>query len=433
MLRRAPNYNNNLLPSEKVENINSVILSNKSDPKSDTDNKTANNEKSNSSVKNSSIKEGGSLVSNKINSQVVSSHRKMQSPYLPERFGTNPTNNIRIHIEKPIKKLYVSWNPMLQEFTFVDNNNIHIGSFNIDQILHNIIGGQFLAHVIKDVQYSQSKQLIEAMIGKRKNDIIVLSDYSHSPFMGNIGMLMILANTIERFETNRLKNEIITVPTNKREITIQRFKRFYYTLLNYILQLIALTADQLGENTSKKELLLQYTTTVIHKISLFVQDQLSIMNSKIQKLSNMERMENQMGKILQEKMVNLTKLISQQNEYLREQNHISQPIVTPNISNVPKDSNIFPGSGHNLNSITQPNYQSQQKSINNNVQMIGGSNSKGNSSNKINSINQSIHSNVDQSANKNIFDQDGFAQSIKTTVQDKFIPYHPMKSPQYDV
>lgn len=113
--------------------------------------------------------------------------------------------------------IIVTYNNFYYKFSFYDSNdndNI-LGSFDIYQLIKyiyinscNLINENFL----KSIDLDKSKYIIEKYICKISNDKsklkIMMCEYTESPFMRNIELLIQLNNSISYFEENLLNNEI---------------------------------------------------------------------------------------------------------------------------------------------------------------------------------------------------------------------------------
>lgn len=187
------------------------------------------------------------------------------------------------------KRIYVSINDKINKISIFNDQNVALGYFTISHIAKYLgdiydTKKQFLTDL--DIQiYSKAKELIKGLVFKLKyNKVnkyadIIIHDYTKSGFMGDIELLIKLNNMFYKYQKEQMHADLANVEyCNKIKIE-QNIKKFIFMLLNYTLQLIAITSDKVSD-PKLKENLINYSIGIVHRIDLFVQEQLKVINNQ---------------------------------------------------------------------------------------------------------------------------------------------------------
>jgi hypothetical protein len=216
-------------------------------------------------------------------------------------FANIPPNQYDQFIDNAItdeKKIAVNFHK--DKFKFMDiSTNQNIGSFNIDHLIKYVSAysdkeEQFLMHINKS-KYVNSVSLIKNFVCRVEYNLslklttVNLIDYTESPFMGDIEMLMIINNSLRSFEKSRLDSELRHVRENYRCDIEQSVKQLIYMFLSYTLGLISIISKSLKNVAGKEDLkkhLMEYTIGIVFRISQFIQTQLKIIAKQNKEIKN---------------------------------------------------------------------------------------------------------------------------------------------------
>jgi len=190
------------------------------------------------------------------------------------------------------KKLFISINEKLGKICIFDNNN-NLGFFTVQHIIKYLshiydTKNQFMKH-ITDNNFIKAKELIKIFIFKLqynkqyKNYDIILKDYKSSGFMGNIELLIKLNNLLYNYKLEELNNDLLNVNLDNKIKIEQNIKKFIYILLNYTHKLLSIISEQIKNkqnNEELKEMIINYSISIVSRINLFVQEQLKVINDQ---------------------------------------------------------------------------------------------------------------------------------------------------------
>lgn len=190
------------------------------------------------------------------------------------------------------KKLFISINEKLGKICIFDNNN-NLGFFTVQHIIKYLshiydTKNQFMKH-ITDNNFIKAKELIKIFIFKLqynkqyKNYDIILKDYKSSGFMGNIELLIKLNNLLYNYQLEELNNDLLNVNLDNKIKIEQNIKKFIYILLNYTHKLLSIISEQIKNkqnNEELKEMIINYSISIVSRINLFVQEQLKVINDQ---------------------------------------------------------------------------------------------------------------------------------------------------------
>jgi len=194
-----------------------------------------------------------------------------------------------INIHNGDRNFLVSINEKLNKISIFNDQNIAIGYFTISHIAKYLgdiydTKKQFLTDL--DIRiYIKAKELIKTLLFKLKYNKmnryvdIIIHDYSYSGFMGDIELLIKLNNMLYKYQKEQLHIDLAKVDQYNKIKIEQTIKKFIFMLLNYTLQLIAIMSDKVSD-VKLKENLMNYSVGVVHRINLFVQEQLKVINNQ---------------------------------------------------------------------------------------------------------------------------------------------------------
>lgn len=235
-------------------------------------------------------------------------------------------------------QLMITVNEKLNKISVYEKSGKLIGYFTLDHII------KYLADIydtkkqfMKDLDeksYNNSKDLIKILIFKLKYNKeinyvdIVLLDFNHSGFMGDIELLIKLNNMLFLYLQNKMNNDLANVNNHNKEKMELNIKKFIFMLLNYTLKLISYTSDQIKEKenmTEIKKYLLEYSIDVVYKINLFVQEQLKIIDRQNKAIKTSLDMNLEIKNNIKSKLENMVKEIKIKEQ--PPQNIIPQKII----------------------------------------------------------------------------------------------------------
>lgn len=227
------------------------------------------------------------------------------TPALVHRGGDD---NIKpLYVEKGI---YVGHNKDNGKYYIRDESGQNIGEMSINNIIKYLgsihdEGKQFMINIPED-QQKMAEVTFKRLVGDVKLDedkyaLISIHDYTGSPFMSDVQLVMQLNKEIIDFDKNKLDDALRVV--DKKIIPKIRgiIKKFIYTMLNYTLQLIEKVGDE-QENTKE---LINYSVSTVYHISQYVQQQLKDSMDKVSKLNKAVDNSNKLRKIVESKIDNL--------------------------------------------------------------------------------------------------------------------------------
>lgn len=230
-----------------------------------------------------------------------------------------PSNNNDEELDCDNKKLIISVNQKSKKISIFDDKNNTLGFFTVYHIMKYLsttydIKNQFLKD-LDIVQYNKSKNLIKLILCKLRYNVkdeytdIQIYDYTKSGFMGDIELLIKLNNILENYQQNELQNNLASVDIEYRTNIEQQIKQFILSLLNYTLKVISMTTKEINNSPDKqlKNNLIKYSISIIHKINLFTQEQLKIINNDNTTIKNLLQKNIKIKQEINNKLSNLIK------------------------------------------------------------------------------------------------------------------------------
>jgi hypothetical protein len=200
----------------------------------------------------------------------------------------------------------------------------YIGSFTASNIIKyagSLHTPEFMTHIDTKIQ-TDAEALIESFVGKISLvsgvPVVNLQTVSHSPFMGDVELLMRLNNDLYRLEKDELEKELRYVDKKKEHVRFA-VKKFIYSLLNYTMSLIAVVVEQSDTEENISKLLLKYSVGLMYRIFQFVQEQIKNLTEHQQDLFRMVESSNKLRGVIESKVDGLIKSLAEQNEALQKQ------------------------------------------------------------------------------------------------------------------
>lgn len=238
-------------------------------------------------------------------------------------FKYNEKININIHnddIDHVIldniakNKINVYW---IDNKFFIKDGEQTIGSFNVENIINNFASIQNAS----DRTFNMIRKYIGYIkLNKTRYPDVVIYDSSESPIMGNLEFIMRLNKQLFYYERTQLNNMF----TSSRNI--QQVKIFIYKLLCHTLKLLSdainlIYYEHIGNGAEKdkhvlnsisdyeqlKECMLRYSINIMHRITLYVMDEIKIVNDKNAEINDIVNMSVKLKTILSNKIQNTTK------------------------------------------------------------------------------------------------------------------------------
>lgn len=248
------------------------------------------------------------------------------------------------------KDLYVCY--CNNKFIFNDDDETYLGSFDINQLVK-YLGEKHNNNFMKNIcgnDYDNAVYIIEQFVGKvdkdnsdNKSFNIIVYGHTRSPFMGNIEMIMHLNKSLDDFKNMHLHRELSLIDVKKRSSIERTLNQFIYILLNYTLQIVSHAINMLNPNQDNmKQLLLQYSTKIMNKITLFVQSQLNLVMKKNDEIEKIQLTSAKLQHKLEKKFNVILEEIKKHNVLLRQQKS-SMNTNTLNKQYSPNVTDIYSG------------------------------------------------------------------------------------------
>lgn len=170
--------------------------------------------------------------------------------------------------------ILIGYNKQNKKFIFKNDLNKYLGSFTIMDIIN------YIASTYDKNINNESKYIIETFIGLIDlNDNyanINLLNYTKSPFMGDLEMIIILNNNLAYYIKNELLNNLENFNEKYKDKIKDLIKIFIYKLLNYTLSLINLISYNLNDNQNEIKIqLLKYSNIIIQFINEYIYAELN--------------------------------------------------------------------------------------------------------------------------------------------------------------
>ncbi len=263
---------------------------------------------------------------------------EIQKSIINDNNRINSNNNIEIHnTTNQNSDLILIYNDNDERFTFYDNTNTMLGSFNFRQIVRYIVK-QISADFIRDIDVGFSEELIELMIGEISLDPITghshvkLLSHMESPFMGNISMLIKLNNLFFKYENN-INNDLATITNETIKKKICNFvDEFAYLIANHTLRVIAIASEELkymSNDVDMKMKLLHNSSFITHRISQYILKNNNDINLQNNRLANNIAKIKKMRKHVVGKIHLLEKKINSQNDVIFSILNVKTPHTQP--------------------------------------------------------------------------------------------------------
>jgi hypothetical protein len=188
--------------------------------------------------------------------------------------------------KNPNNKIIVETNISNYSFTFYDNNKNLFGGCNIYEFIKFItshVSNNFLITVNSNIAKPIiEKYICNVSISKKSNKYnIHMLNWLDSPFMGDIHMLIKLYHFIINFEKKELKYQLEKLNEQEKINVIEIYNELIYSIINHILRVIAIISNKLNKNTSIKTTLLQYSVSLVHRLSRIIKKNLENKNDNI--------------------------------------------------------------------------------------------------------------------------------------------------------
>ena len=227
-------------------------------------------------------------------------------------------------------------------FTFYDSNKNLLGSFNIYEFIKFITSNASNNFLIT-VSSTTVKPLIEKYIcnlsytdTSKKYNINMLN-WLDSPFMGNIDTLVKLYLLINTFEKKELQYELTKLNEQERINVSDIYNDLLYNLISHILKVISILNGKLIDSSKIKGELLQYSISMVHRLSRIIKNDLE------KKHNNIEILKQNLEHIKSEKRTMNTRLTQLENKNINS--------ISSNNSNI-IDRLVTSTSDNNIQTIT---------------------------------------------------------------------------------
>lgn len=200
---------------------------------------------------------------------------------------TNP--NTAKDIINQNQKMLIKHNGANSSFDVHSQDGSRLGSFSVYHIAKYLSEGydtkkQFLRQINAD-EYAKGKELIKSLIftlryNKKTNYCdILLNNYTKSGFMGDLDLLVLLNNDLDKYCSDGLGKDLLDVDIDNRGKIEQNIRTFIFMMLSYTLQIISQASGTVTDEVLKKKML-EYSISLIYKLDIFVQCQLKIINAQ---------------------------------------------------------------------------------------------------------------------------------------------------------
>jgi hypothetical protein len=109
-------------------------------------------------------------------------------------------------------------------------------------------------------------------------------NWLESPFMGDIFILVKFYLLLNNFEKNELNYELGKLNEQERIVVIDIYNELNYSIINHILKIISMINGKVFNNDKTRETLLQYSISLVHKLSRIIKKNLDSCNTNINEL-----------------------------------------------------------------------------------------------------------------------------------------------------
>ena len=209
----------------------------------------------------------------------------------------------------------ISINEKFKKISIYDESNNILGYFTIHHLIK-YLGDIYdtKKQFLKDIdinKFKEAKIIIKSFLFKlkynKKNKYteIMLFDYIHSAFMGDIEILVRLNNFLYLYQQNDMNSDLSPVDISNRNKIEQNIRKFIFILLNYTLKLIAIISEKINNDQNKQDLkenLLKYSIVIVYRINIFVQEQLKIINNQNNNLKKNLKENHDIKNIIKDKL-----------------------------------------------------------------------------------------------------------------------------------
>ena len=222
--------------------------------------------------------------------------------------------------------------------TFYDSNKNLLGSFNIYEFIK-FITSNISNNFLITVSSKTAKPLIEKYIcnvsfteNVKKYNINMLN-WLDSPFMGNIDTLVKLYLLINTFEKQELPYELTKLNEQERINVSDIYNNLLYNLISHILKVISMLNGKLIDSSKIKAELLQYSISMVHRLSRIIKNDLE------KKHSNIEILKQNLEHIKSEKRTMNTRLTQLENKNINSISSNNSNIIDRLVTST-SDNNI---------------------------------------------------------------------------------------------
>jgi hypothetical protein len=184
-------------------------------------------------------------------------------------------------------------------------------------------------------EFINGTKTVKRLLFKNIDKDIVLFDFTESPFMGNITMLIKLNSELEKFENTYLENIINLYSENTKKIIKQKIQEVMYKLLIHTLKILSVASVKIKKDSELSKNIINYSTYICSRIDKWVKDEINCATKSIQKMETSLDMCKEIRLSTNDKIEKNTIAIQEQNT------HILNLITQLKAANEARDKDII--------------------------------------------------------------------------------------------
>jgi len=220
-------------------------------------------------------------------------------------------------------------------FQFYDSNNRLIGGFTIKDLIQFIIG----VKIFNNINQSEANDIIEQFILSRENKCHFKS-HDNSPFMGNVGLLIILNNEFLKYKEKSFETDLALFNEKIQRKIEFVINRSLYEFSNYMLLIFDTILNEIKKDPQKIKIISDLHTCsikILHQMNICLYNEVKMLSKKYYKLKNRKEIQI-LEKTISEKPI-LEKQISE--KPILEKSKVTLIEKKPKIIPIEKDKVVI--------------------------------------------------------------------------------------------
>jgi len=201
------------------------------------------------------------------------------------------------------------------EFNIFNKNKEFIGCFKPKHIIK-LSGSTIDINFMGDsgADYINGIEIINKMILKNIKGETILYDFTESPFMGNISILIKLNSSLESFEKEHLDSVLNLYPNEKKKMVKHKIQEVMYKLLIHTLKILSMASIKINKDSDLSKNIIKYSTYICSRIDSWVKKEINEANKNIKRMETTLNMCRDLRNTTINKLTDNMVLLKQQNE-----------------------------------------------------------------------------------------------------------------------